>query len=308
MKIVRSVAAVMAIGVCLGYGLMAEEFASPGVDSRPGMKPHRIGLVYGGALPSFDLQVPDTRIEVASDTAGKLCPAWVQALEEHRVCTEEGKWIVVASMAWTPVAVTIGAFHGAVTAPSAKRITGSSLVLENAVSELRVADGLRSQLMFMLWRRNPNGLTILTNTFPPESEFRVPTVMDRDCPVPFSYAARHQDLSRPLVAQGMDKLVMLRVIHHGLSGKDGHNSALSVNMAVRATIIRAIDATQLESFCARYDGPSRKFKDWAANNGQPFRDEFERALQKIAEEIFARIPATPPSQGGTVDAMSALTN
>src|SRR5947209_5715902 len=37
----------------------------------------RIALVYGGTVPKFDLQVPDTKEEVAGDTARMLSLDWL---------------------------------------------------------------------------------------------------------------------------------------------------------------------------------------------------------------------------------------
>ena len=108
-------------------------------------------------------------------------------------------------------------------------------------------------------------------------------MMDRFVPIPadLAMAPRQEGLCAELRRQSFDQVVLLRVINHGLSGLDGHNSNLSVNMAVRATLIHVADATQGESFYAQYSGAERKFTEWAANNGQFFQEEFERGLRAL---------------------------
>src|SRR5207248_959057 len=129
---------------------------------------------------------------------------------------------------------------------------------------------------------------------PRETEFPVASLMD-EFSDPLSKAARQKDELRGLASQGFETLVLLRVINHGLSRRDGHNSNLWVNMAVCVTFVRVKESTQTGSFYAQYERASRKFVQWAENQAQPFREEYGHALQNVAEQISARIPAVTPS-------------
>jgi hypothetical protein len=117
--------------------------------------------------------------------------------------------------------------------------------------------------------------------------------------MPFSAAAAERKRQRgDLAAEGMEKVLLVRVINHGLSGLDGHNSPLGYNVALQVTLIRMSDYTQVSGFYATYESPARKkFVDWAVNDAQPFRAEVANALQNlsdvIATELGSRLPPAP---------------
>ena len=281
----------------------ASDSDSPPPVSISGASTGRIALVYGGTVPKFDLQVPDTKEEVAGDTARMLSLDWLRFAREHGILCELDGRRVQLGMALTFPAWIAGEIHGGIVGKPAKKVDATSLVLGNAMNELQVEEALRWQLMYLVWEKNQQAVTILTNSFPVESEFRMPTIMDIYAPIPLSkrVAPPHATLCANLSAQGFDRMMMVRVINYGLSGKDGHDSDLSVNMTVRVTFIQLSDATQGDTFYAEHTSLERKFFVWAENNGELFREEFRRGVQNVAEQISSRVPATAPAPGVSVE-------
>ena len=266
----------------------------------------RIGIGYGGSLPQFDLQIPDTKLEAAEDKAGEFGLHW--AREDHEGIRNEAQGIgVLAEMALTPVSMLAGATYGTFAGASGRKLKPALTVLTNIMTELQVQEALRSQLLRLIQQRSPQPLTLMTNPFPAESAFRVPSLMDTIAPLPFSFAAQRQKQEcGPSAFEGIDTLLMIRVVNHGLSGRDGHNSQLALNMAVRVTLIRAQDRTQLSGFYAQFDSPKRRFIKWAVNDGQAFRAEMECGLHSLADQIIAQsgllAPQAPPAPTGIVQA------
>ena len=130
--------------------------------------------------------------------------------------------------------------------------------------------------------------------------------MDQFVPIPSD--SQVQSECSPQAFEGVDTLVLLRVINHGLSGLDGHNSRLTLNLALRVTLIRGQDRSQLSGFYAQYESLPRKFAEWAVNDAQPLRSEFERAMHNLAEQIVSQsrlhLPEPPQTPIGIVQLQS----
>src|SRR5438309_3800503 len=86
-KVIRFISAPSAVCALLLFGGAASYSAgyqtSP--NSNMARPSERFGLAYGGALPQFDLQVPDTRGEAAADDAVQAGFNWARDLHENRV-------------------------------------------------------------------------------------------------------------------------------------------------------------------------------------------------------------------------------
>src|SRR2546428_2336585 len=48
----------------------------------------RVGMAYGGRLPQFDFQIPDSRGEASGEEAAKTGLSWVRDLKENAVNNE----------------------------------------------------------------------------------------------------------------------------------------------------------------------------------------------------------------------------
>jgi hypothetical protein len=137
---------------------------------------------------------------------------------------------------------------------------------------------------------------LLTNAFPAESAFHVPTIMDQVIPP----LLPHKKVALPAGTPQLDTLLLIRVVNHGLSGPDGPNSKLSYNLVVYVTAVRMTDHAQVYNLHAQYSSAARRFVDWAVNDAQPFREEFQRAMQSVAGAIRNEGGLqTPPSLPNT---------
>ena len=260
--------------------------------------PSRVGLAYGGDLPAFDLQIPDTKSEAAGEMAAKLGLKWMRDLHEGLVCNELDGLGVYVGMAFTPVGMTAGAIYGAGAGESARKLQPALMVVTNAMNELQVQEGIQRHLFLLVREKSLQPLTVLTNSFPAESAFRVPSLMDAYAPLPFSLAPRQPEIECASSGNdAVDTLLLIRVVNHGLSGRHGYNSTVALNVALRVTLVRVADRAQLSGFYAQYDGPSRHFIDWAAHDAQPFREEWQRALQSLADQIVAQAGLLSPQPG-----------
>src|SRR5882724_3896170 len=66
--------------------------------------PGRIGLAYGGPLPQFDLQIPDTRAEAAEEHAVKVGWSWARDLNEGIIpLNQVEEAVLCVRMGLTPV-------------------------------------------------------------------------------------------------------------------------------------------------------------------------------------------------------------
>jgi hypothetical protein len=271
---------------------------SPGGVPAPNAPPGRIGLAYGGSLPQFDLQIPDSRSEAAEDHAVRTGWSWGRDLHEGCVYNELDAIGVYIRMGLTPVGMLGGAAYGAFAGESKHELERALFALTNAMTQLQVQEALHQKLLFLIQQKSARPVALMTNSFPAETAFRVPSLMDIYAPLPDD--ARSNSECSPSAFEGVDTLVMIRAINHGLSGPDRPNPPLTLNLAVRVTLIRAQDRTQLAGFYAQYDSPPRKFVDWAGLGAQPFRIEFERGLQTLAEQIVAQSGLQLPQPIGIV--------
>jgi len=85
--------------------------------------------------------------------------------------------------------------------------------------------------------------------------------------------------------KGVHTVLETSVRKCGLWGEKGINPPLHFFMTVTTRVIRLSDNVELYNHTFRYEGKSQKFVKWAANNGQPFREEFELCCRTLAKEI-----------------------
>jgi hypothetical protein len=262
----------------------------------------RVGLAYGGRLPQFDLQIPDSRAEASGEEAAKKGLSWVRDLKANAVDNElDALWVYIR-MGLSPVGLLAGSIYGGCVGESARKLDPAAVVLDQTIKELQVEQAVPRQVFQAVRQKSLRPLVLPTNSFPAESAFRVPTLMDLYAPLPLSFATSQPEKAcGPSAFDGMDTLVLVRVVNHGLSGRDRHNPKLSLNLALRVTVIRAQDRTQLFAFYAQYESPARRFVDWAKDDATPFRVEFQRAVESLAEQIVAQsglqVPAGPNPTG-----------
>ena len=258
-----------------------------------------IGLAYAGELPKFDLQVPETKGDLAGERAAKFGLGWVRAANEGLVQNEPEALAWCGWVALTPVGMAVGGLSGAWSGVSSKKVDTASQAITKAMEDVQVQEAPRRGLLRLIGKLSPVPLTILTNGFPSEKAFPVNdnSLMNQLAPLPYSFAALKAAEERgPLPDEGLEVLLLVRMINHGLSGLDQANAPLSFNMVLHVTVVRVRDHTQLFDFYAKYDSAPKKFVQWAANNAQSFREETERALQSLAAQVVSGsgLDSVPP--------------
>lgn len=261
-----------------------------------------MGLAYAGTLPKFDLQLPQTRMDAAGEASAKLGLSWMRDLHETNVHNVFQALGIYVRMGLTPLGLLAGTGYGAIAGESASKLDPALNTLSRAIHELQVDEMMRSQLLFLLHQRSVQPVVLLTNLSTADTVFRVPSLMDEYAPLPFSFATQQpsKDCASPAF-EGLDTVLLIRVVNHGLSGRHGYNSGLAVNVVVVATLIRPQDRTQLFNFYAQYDSAKKSFIEWGANDAQAFRAEMERALQSVTQQILSKsglqVPRAPQPTG-----------
>jgi len=67
------------------------------------------------------------------------------------------------------------------------------------------------------------------------------------------------------------------------------NPFLSVGMEVRGRLIRTADKVVLYDNTWKYEGGSRLFTEWAANDAQLFAEEFKRAYDGLSSQVVTAL-------------------
>lgn len=89
-----------------------------------------------------------------------------------------------------------------------------------------------------------------------------------------------------LINEGIDTALEISPLKFGLVGKEINvNPPLSFQMKIRARLVRVIDSTELYAHIFKYESGHKKFIDWSADNGQPFKEEFNQGIQTLASDI-----------------------
>src|SRR6266478_6256293 len=96
--------------------------SNPGDVPTPIAPPGRVGLAYGGSLPQFDFQIPDSRSEAASESAVKAGWSWARDLHDGQVQNELDAIGVYVRMGLTPIGMVGGAAYGAITGESKHKL------------------------------------------------------------------------------------------------------------------------------------------------------------------------------------------
>lgn len=96
-------------------------------------------------------------------------------------------------------------------------------------------------------------------------------------------------------SQGMDAILEISVREVGLIGEGCINPPLALFVTVRTRLIRLADGTVPYAQTFEYRTKERTFAEWASNNAQSFREELDRAHQRLAADIVAQLFGTVAS-------------
>jgi hypothetical protein len=107
-----------------------------------------------------------------------------------------------------------------------------------------------------------------------------------------------------LINEGIDTALEISPLMFGLVRKEINiNPPLSFQMKIRARVVRVVDSTELYAHVFKYESSHKKFIDWSADNGQPFKEEFSQGIQNLAsdivDDIFFKIFPTGSGQNNS---------
>ena len=278
--------------------------SSPSPPSPPG----RLGVGFSGELPEFVVQVPDTKSEASGEMVARLGLSWVRdwlagtpyqtdapligppILPQWQTATDI--WFV-GRLGFTPIGTAAGLVYGGFAGEAATKIDRAIPSITNAMAEMQIPERFEPLLLALLqekWR----GVLGLKSRLPHESSFHRPGLMDEVLPLPVEWQGLRQARVDVSSFEGVDAAMVLRVVSWGLMGHHGRNAPLSLNFTVKGTLVNLHDRTRGREFYASYESSKQKFVAWSAQDGQALRDELRRAVQSVADQIAAHVPAPPP--------------
>jgi hypothetical protein len=92
-----------------------------------------------------------------------------------------------------------------------------------------------------------------------------------------------------LSAQGIETALEIVVFTTRLRPGDGFNPSMRLEASVHVHLTRAADGVTLYSAAFDYGGSSRKFVDWAAENGKLLRTEIQDCSRQFAHRIVEHL-------------------
>jgi hypothetical protein len=280
----------------------------------PSPPPSRLAVGFSGELPDFVVQVPDTKSEVSGEVVARLGLSWVRDwLAETPYETDAPlvrapilpQWKTVSDiwfvgrLGFTPVGTAAGLVYGGLAGESAKKIDRAVPSITNALAELQIPNRFEPLLLALLqekWR----GMTALKNRLPHESTFHRPGLMDQLVPLPAEWQGLRETRVNVSAFEGADAAVVLRVISWGLMGRRARNPPLSLHFSVKGTVVNLRDRTKGKEIYAGYESREQKFVAWSAEGARELRDELRRAVQSVADQMAAQVPAPPPVSSPTL--------
>lgn len=247
-----------------------------------------IGIVSARFQPDIGIQKPMAKGAAALHGAGVGVAFVAQA---GASCSGLG---CAGVLALIPVGAVIGSIVGAVQGVSSENIRDTEHVLKDYLATLHFQETMRDRFLSTAREQTQYPFVLL--------EVEGPDALDKEV------------LYDSLAGQGIDTVLEMSVRKCDLRaakylrelGTDKRiDPDLRLLMAVGIRLIRITDGNVLWShiFIYEYESPLRCFREWGVNNGQPFREELDRALEYLSLEIvkaLSTIQAPPdpePAEG-----------
>src|SRR5437867_2621792 len=168
-----------------------------------------------------------------------------------------------------------GTVYGAVVAESGSKVDAAETELKSAVIQADVQTALRDHVLETVRDRSSRNFVAVDDQRP-------------------GAAGEGMDY-RALASKGVDTALEVSGPRIGLAGQSGINPPVSLFMTARARLIRTADGAEM--YAEKFDyrgGAAHKFLEWAADEGQVFRQEVDRGRRRLAGDIVRlRFPAEP---------------
>jgi len=96
-------------------------------------------------------------------------------------------------------------------------------------------------------------------------------------------------LPSPIETQGADTILEITVREFHLRGNGPINPPFRLIVGVRARLLRVGDFAEIRDKTFQYESRDRTFLEWAADNAQPLRNEFDGVTGHLARDIIVRM-------------------
>jgi len=99
--------------------------------------------------------------------------------------------------------------------------------------------------------------------------------------------------------EASDTVLEIRVLRASLSGEEGMNPRLALNIAARASVVRIADGAELYSVWVFYRSREQRFCAWAAHEARAFRQELDCCYRQMGRAMASELVSrglVPPSR------------
>jgi sugar lactone lactonase YvrE len=225
-----------------------------------------VGVASARFTPRFEFRTP---AKGALAGAGRRAAKWAGVAGgtvAHVPCVSLDCIAVLAGLvAATAGGAVVGGISGAVDALPADTVREAEAALTKSLGELRLQEELRDLVSEVARQKTRQTVVILTDHGP--SSPGEATTYD------------------PVVSRRVDSILEVTVLTVALTGDWDINPPLRLVMSGRTRLVRVRDGVELHIAPLEYSSEARPFTEWGANEAQPYREELDRALHILAEQI-----------------------
>lgn len=249
----------------------------------------RVALVSLASTPEFDVQIPPTKHEAASEAATKLGLGWLGGATQIAGSGEGGAFVLAACLMWTPLGLTLGSAYGSFTGEHENQLRTNAAALGAATAALRFEEKLKDTLLRVA-EQQP-GCTLVAARLPLPGSTAAPPSSQQFPGMELSSGQCHgaaQATYLTLAEQGFKTVLEIKCYQPGLVGIEAMNPRLAVSVDVRVRLLEAASGREIYYDYLQYRGPKRRFAEWAADDAQSLRDELQSCCRKLADEIVAQ--------------------
>ena len=169
----------------------------------------------------------------------------------------------------TTVGALAGGVYGAVAALDVETVEEAEAALTHVLGNLSMQEALRDHVLEEARKHTEYSFVLLKDQGPTTGDETI------------NY--------RTLATQGINTVLELRMESIGLDGEWGVDPPLAILMDVRTRLIRLEDGALLYDHTFPYRSGVHLFTEWAAHDGQLFREGLDSGYQTLAREIVEEL-------------------
>jgi hypothetical protein len=175
-----------------------------------------------------------------------------------------------------PVAAVVGTLIGSMRGVSDSEKEEAQAVFDSVIAELKIQETMREYILNIAQEKTIYQFSLIKELGPA-----------------FSYEKVNYN---SLGSSGVNTVLEISVEGWRLNGQGTINPPLSFFMWATIRIFRVGDGKEVYNNTFTYEGREKnKFVKWAANNGELFKEEFNRGCRSLAEKIVKKLFLAPES-------------